>query len=352
MYTITQRLKFLGLFIASVFIFQSCANDNVATIEETVQQSLELYLTDCPYEADEVNVEIISVILEDDAGELVTLNTNVGVYNLLDFTDGIDTLLAFGNIALDNIENIFIELGSQNSIVVDGETFPLEIEGDHTVNINVDIDNLEYTEFLVDFFACTSIIEVGGEYFLNPIIIFKGDRAEHEELIADLIEDFESCYELVFPISFLDENSNTITANNRAELIAILISTEIKDIVLPISVKDQENNLIEINTIEEAQIISDCEFVIAEDEEEDEDEVNKYAELLERIDECYDIVFPIALLNNNGESLDANNNLDLIEIFENNEIENVVFPIQLIDTNGETININNAGEVIFLDLEC
>ena len=150
MYCITQRLKFLGLFIASVFIFQSCANDDVATMEEAVQQPFELYLTDCPYEADEVNVEIISVILEDNAGEQVNLNTNVGIYNLLDFTDGIDTLLAFGNIELEDINNIFIELGSQNSIVVDGETFPLQIEGDHTVDINVDIDNIEYNEFLVE----------------------------------------------------------------------------------------------------------------------------------------------------------------------------------------------------------
>ena len=350
MYSISQRLKFLGLFIAGIFIFQSCTND-VVSVKETVQQPFELYLTDCPYEAEEVNVEIISVILEDMAGEQVNLNTNEGIYNLLDFTDGIDTLLAFGNIELDNIDNIYIELGSQNSMVVDGETFPLQIEGDHTVDINVDIDNLEYTEFLVDFFACTSIIQVGGEYFLNPIIIFKGDRAEHEELIADLIENFESCYELVFPISFLDESGNTITANNRMELINILITTEIKDIVLPISVKDQDNNLIEINTLEEAEIISDCEFVFEEEDEEDE-EVNEFAELIEKIDECYDIVFPISLLNGAGDILEANNDQDLIDLFENNEIENAIFPIQLIDNNGAAININSAAELFFLNLEC
>ena len=349
MYTITQRLKFLGLFIASVFIFQSCANDDVANVEDAVQKPFELYLTDCPYEADEVNVEITSVILEDNAGEQVHLNTNAGIYNLLDFTDGIDTLLAFGNIEIDNINNIFLELGNQNSIVVDGESFPLQIEGDHTVNINVGIDNIEYTEFLVDFFACTSIIQDGGEYFLNPIIIFKGDRGDHEELIADLIEDFESCYELVFPISLLDDNSNTVTANNREELIGILIDTEIKDIVLPIAVKDQDGNLIEINSLEEAQITSDCEFVF---EEEEEDEVNEFAELIEKIDECYDIVFPISLVNDSGETLDANNEEDLIDIFENNEIENAVFPIQLIDNNGASVNINAAGELFFLNLEC
>jgi hypothetical protein len=350
MYTIAQRLTFLGLFVASVFIFQSCANDDVATVEENVQQSFELYLTDCPYEADEVNVEIISVLVEDFNGATAALNTNTGIYNLLDFTDGIDTLLAFGTIELENIKNIFIELGGQNSIVVDGESFPLQIEGDRTVEISVDIENIVYNEFLVDFFACTSIIQIGEAYFLDPIIIFKGDRAEHEELIIDLIEDFESCYELVFPISFIDENSNTVTANTRMELVDLLISTEIEDIVLPISVKDQEGNLIAIHTLEEAQIFSDCEPVIVE--EEDEDEVNEFADLLEKIDECYDIVFPIALLNDLGESLDANNNQELIEIFENNEIEDAVFPIQLIDTNGAHVDINNAGELFFLDLEC
>ena len=133
-----QQLLFLSALVVTIFIFQGCSEENsiVEPIDEIKTESpFELYLTDCPFEAEEVNVEIIGVVLEDRDSERETLTTDSGIFNLLNFTDGIDVLLAYGNISLDNLKTIYIELGSRNTIVVDGEIFPLQLVQDNIVKI-------------------------------------------------------------------------------------------------------------------------------------------------------------------------------------------------------------------------
>lgn len=356
MSTTIQGLKILSLFIIATIIFQGCAKEE-AIIEPVQEPSeelvneipFELYLTDCPFEADEVNVEILNVLLEDKDGEVESLITNSGVYNLLDFTNGIDTLLAFGNIEIDNIESIYIELGNQNTIVVDGVTFPLQLEGNNTIEIGVNLESIDHLAFLVDFFACTSITLDQGEYFLNPIIKFKGEQENSAELIEDLIEDFEECYQLVFPVLFLDKNGETLTATSRQSLIDILINNELSDVLFPINLLDPNGDAVQINAIEDVELLADCDLFT---EEEDEEVIGQFEELLNQLEECYDIVFPLTLIDQNNNALEATNPDELLQIFENNQIEDVEFPVQLIDSNGETININQAVDFLLLDLDC
>ena len=351
MYTYINNLIFLSLLALTAIIFQGCSKEDSISepiVEIETETPFELYLTDCPFEADEVNVEILSVILEDENGEIESLITNAGIFNLLDFTDGIDTLLAFGDISITNIENIHIELGDRNTIVVDGETFPLQLVENNTVTINVDLGTIDHLAFLVDFFACTSIVQDESGYFLNPIIKFKGDRESSQELIEDIFEDFEECYQLVYPISFIAKNDQTLIANDRMGLINILIDNEIKDVIFPINLLDPTGNTISINTVEDVSLLTDCDLL----EEEEEEEIDELMGLLEKLDECYDIVFPISLLDTTGDAIEANNIEDLVRIFENNEIDNVVLPIQLIDVDSTTIEINEAFELLLLDLDC
>lgn len=360
MSTYLSWLKILSLFILVIFIFQGCAKDDAViepnvgepnveepSIEEPIIETpIELYLTDCPFEADEVNVEILTVVLEDEEGNQEDLLTNSGIYNLLDFTDGIDTLLAYGDISIDNIQSIYIELGGQNTIIVEGETFPLQLEGNNTIEIDVNIESIDHLAFLVDFFACTSIVQNAGGFFLNPIIKFKGERGNSEELIEDLIEDFEVCYEIVYPISLLAKNGETLTATQREKLIDILINNEIKDVVFPINLHDSDGDMIQLNSVDDINLLADCDLV------EEEEPLEGFEGLLKQLEECYDIVFPVNLINDNNEVLEANNRSELILIFENDKIENVEFPIQLIDTDGATININSPADLVLLDLDC
>src|SRR5262245_4141654 len=71
----------------------ACNKDNDTTTD------LKISLTDNPYNATEVNVDIeqVRVKFNDDDNDTegwVNLNTRAGIYNLLDFQNGIDTLIA------------------------------------------------------------------------------------------------------------------------------------------------------------------------------------------------------------------------------------------------------------------
>ena len=58
---------------------------------------LSVRMTDLPGNYDEVNVDIRGVEVTGNGGS-VTLNINPGIYNLLDYANGVDTLIATGDV--------------------------------------------------------------------------------------------------------------------------------------------------------------------------------------------------------------------------------------------------------------
>ena len=93
--------------------------------------TLNVYLTDGPSPFDEVNIDIakIEVNASSDSTaegwvELPMLKS--GVFNLLHLRNGLDTLIASGILPAGKISQLRIILGTNNSVVVDGVSFPLE----------------------------------------------------------------------------------------------------------------------------------------------------------------------------------------------------------------------------------
>ena len=140
---------------------------------------LSIRLTDEPINAEEVNVDIQSIIIKTNEGfDSVALETAAGIYNLLDYQDGVDTLI--GNVIIDfeNIKEIRLILGENNSIKVDGVLYPLIIpSGGQTglkIKVNIDVTNSELVEILIDFDALKSIVKKGnGTYHLKPVLKIK-----------------------------------------------------------------------------------------------------------------------------------------------------------------------------------
>ena len=82
-------LTFMGIFYACT----KSGNDAAATT------NLKVRLTDNPYNAEEVNLDIREVRVNyKDSSEWAVLQTNSGVYNVLRLQNGVDTLLASGTI--------------------------------------------------------------------------------------------------------------------------------------------------------------------------------------------------------------------------------------------------------------
>ena len=159
----------IGLFICSV-ILTSCNKDE----NNEKNAVLNLRLTDAPGSYDEVNVDIQSVEVKSNGGN-VMLSVNSGVYNLLDYVNGLDTLFATGSIPSGKVSQIRLILGSNNSVVVNGTSFPLSTPSAQQSGLKLNLHEellpgVTYA-IVLDFDACQSVVEKGnGTYSLKPVI--------------------------------------------------------------------------------------------------------------------------------------------------------------------------------------
>ena len=138
-----------------------------------------VYLTDAPAGYDEVLIDIQEVKVHVDGTDSTSgwrdLNVNAGVYNLLDFTNGMDTLLASDELPAGHISQMRLVLGADNQVKVDGGYHPLKTPSGQQsglkLNIHTDLqENIEY-DIWIDFDACRSIVRTGnGKYILKPVI--------------------------------------------------------------------------------------------------------------------------------------------------------------------------------------
>jgi hypothetical protein len=136
---------------------------------------LEIRLTDAPANYDEINVEIIGVEIKGSAAGTLFMDVVPGIYNLLDLTGGIDTLIATAGIPAGKLQQIRLILGQNNSIVVDGISYPLQTPSAMQSGLKLQVHEelvggVSYS-ILLDFDAAQSIVELGnGQYSLKPVI--------------------------------------------------------------------------------------------------------------------------------------------------------------------------------------
>jgi hypothetical protein len=143
--------------------------------KEAQSSSVRFMLTDAPGEFDEVNVDIEAIEVHTEADGWVTLNSNLGVVNLLDYMNGQTTLITEGEITAGKITEARLVLGTENSVVVDGVTYQLSSPSALQTGLHVTLNNQlqaggDY-EFTIDFDAAQSIaISAGGSYILKPTL--------------------------------------------------------------------------------------------------------------------------------------------------------------------------------------
>ncbi|PVY40464.1 DUF4382 domain-containing protein [Pontibacter virosus] len=173
-----MKAKFVIPFLLSGLVwFSSCDS----TTDSTGTARMEVRMTDAPGDYEEVNVDIRSVQIhkedtDNESGWLTLDEINPGVYNLLDFANGRDTLLASANLPAGSISQIRLVLGENNSLKLkNGEVKSLKTPSGQTsglkVKINADLrEDVTYV-VLLDFDAAKSVVARGnGEYNLKPVI--------------------------------------------------------------------------------------------------------------------------------------------------------------------------------------
>ncbi|WP_436484161.1 DUF4382 domain-containing protein [Chitinophaga sp. ARDCPP14] len=165
---------------ASMLFFSACSKDE--STSNSGKSKLTVYLTDDPAIYDEVNIDIqdIQVNASADAAETGAGWVSVplarpGVYNLLDFRNGLDTLLASKELPAGKISQIRLILGANNSVVLNGVSHPLETpsaqQSGLKLNVHADlVADIEY-RLWIDFDAGRSIVTTGSnKYILKPVI--------------------------------------------------------------------------------------------------------------------------------------------------------------------------------------
>lgn len=150
---------------------------NCSSDEKTAK--IEVWLTDAPADYDEVNIDIkeVSIHSEVDGDESgwKKLEVNAGIYNLLDLTNGLDTLLAELEVPAGKISQIRLILGNNNSLNIDGYIHDLKTPSGQQSGIKLQVHQtlvagITY-KILLDFDAARSIVEKGnGTYSLKPVI--------------------------------------------------------------------------------------------------------------------------------------------------------------------------------------
>src|SRR5579864_485077 len=115
--------KFLLLFVplaAGILVFTACKKSSSGTGQ------LEVRLTDGPgpYDAVYIDVEKVEVNVSSDTGTSSGWQTlpllHPGIYNLLNFRNGIDTVLASTSLPAGTLSQMRLVLGSNNSVVING----------------------------------------------------------------------------------------------------------------------------------------------------------------------------------------------------------------------------------------
>ncbi len=166
-------------FLFTTFCFLSILSFNACTKDDTDVHStiFNLRMTDAPLNnIDEVNIDLLWIIVFTNEGkDSFALDTNAGIYNLLDYQGDLDTLIGSTVLQTESISQIRLVLGIENSIMVDNVLHPLKTpraqQSGLKINVHANIADIDVYNLLIDFDAEKSVIEQGnGGYILKPVI--------------------------------------------------------------------------------------------------------------------------------------------------------------------------------------
>ena len=172
---ITQhRCYFLAIVFVFSVVFTAC-NDDPGMARLVVK------LTDAPAEYQEVNVDIQNIEVnvsenEDESGWTTLQNTNTGVFNLLELTNGLSAVLADVEIPAGYISQIRLQLGDDNTLKMGDQMIDLKTPSGQQSGLKVKLNStlsagITY-EILLDFDAARSVVKAGnsGNFNLKPVI--------------------------------------------------------------------------------------------------------------------------------------------------------------------------------------
>ncbi|MDR6299663.1 DUF4382 domain-containing protein [Mesonia maritima] len=174
-----MNFKFLAVLLVSLIAFSACSDDDDSNSSSNQGKAkMSLKMVDAPGDYDEVNIDVEDIVIKysGEENEVAFGEVNAGIYDLLELTGGASVVLTDEEeIPAGNVSQIRLILGDDNTIVVDGETFPLSTpsaqQSGLKLNLNTTLEEGIVYEYILDFDVEKSIVTQGnGGYSLKPVI--------------------------------------------------------------------------------------------------------------------------------------------------------------------------------------
>ncbi|RYY65257.1 MAG: DUF4382 domain-containing protein [Chitinophagaceae bacterium] len=179
-----KRNHLLALaFSFTIVGFTACSKDDNDSPGTT---NLRINMTDGPIdELDSVYIDVreVRVKMGSDTMNIAdsswyNLTTTAGIYDLLSYQNGVDTLIGTGPVPTGYVKEIRLILGSNNSVVdTFGVVHPLTIPSGSESGLKIKVNkrlNASLDSLLIDFDAALSIRNEGASgYKLRPVIKLK-----------------------------------------------------------------------------------------------------------------------------------------------------------------------------------
>jgi hypothetical protein len=169
-----MRTRFLLFFIVVLVIavLLSCKKESPET------GKLVIRLTDAPanYTALKLDIKKVKIHTNNShpKADWMELDTRAGVYDVLKLNNGIDALIAEGELPKGPFNDLRIELGTNNTVEVDGKSYPLHVPGGDKpcldLVISTQIKHGEECNMLIDLDVQKSLYYMDGKYILNPSV--------------------------------------------------------------------------------------------------------------------------------------------------------------------------------------
>src|SRR5688572_11028606 len=107
-----MKTKYIFLFSVAIIALFAYACQK----EDGGNSTLRIRMTDAPTALEEVNIDLqqVNIKFAKDSSGWVSMQTNAGIYNLLDFQNGLDTLIAQGTYPQGDVKEIRLVLERDN----------------------------------------------------------------------------------------------------------------------------------------------------------------------------------------------------------------------------------------------
>lgn len=168
--------KWIAGIAAGIVLVAACQKESsvTATTDELtsrVPSTIHVYLTDdqnLVFDKVFIDIKKVEIKLEDNGvdslGGWFSLSITPGVYDILRFRNGVDTLFGTGTIPANRkLQKIRLTLGNNNTVVMNGQTKPLKVKDNNNEVIakldasNVEMSGTDQFLFWIDFDAGKSI---------------------------------------------------------------------------------------------------------------------------------------------------------------------------------------------------